>query len=252
MRIDYPESWQTASLLALWKSVFGEHDGFWELFLDTAFLADHCRCITIGGQVAAALYWFDCSCSGQKLAYLYAVVTHPDYRNRGLCRTLMEDTHELLNSCGYAGVLLVPEKEPLRGMYQKLGYRDCTAVSEFACTAGAVPVPLRSVDAEAYAALRRQLLPENGVLQEDENLAFLTAQAQLYAGEDILLAAWQEEDKLHGMELLGSAEAAPGILRSLGFARGTFRCPGTQKPFAMFRPLKEQASTPAYFGLAFD
>lgn len=252
MRFDFPTEKQIPQLLQLWKAVFGDYGGFWELFLHTDFRADHCRCITENGQLAAALYWFDCSCAGDKTAYIYAVVTNPSFRGRGLCRALMEDTHRQLAALGYASVLLVPESEGLRSMYRKMGYRDCTGVKEVSCTAGETAVSIRSIDPEAFASLRRRFLSEKGVVQERENLTFLAAQAQLYAGGDFLLAAYAQEDVLHGMELLGNPDAAPGILRALGFSRGVFRMPGEDKPFAMFHPLKEDAAIPDYFGFAFD
>lgn len=243
---------ETEGLLSLWKDIFGDHDGFWELFLDTAFQPTHCRTITREGQLAAALYWFEVSCEDQKMAYLYAVATHMDLRNRGLCRALMADTEAHLTRLGYTGVLLVPEKESLRGMYEKMGYETCTSVTEFTCDAGEENVPFRAIGPEEYAILRRKFLPEGGVVQEGENLGFLAQQAQLYAGEDFLLAAYQEEDTLHAMELLGNAEAAPGILRMLNCQTGRFRTPGKEKPFAMFKPLTPTAPTPKYFGFAFD
>ena len=76
--------------------------------------------------------------------------------------------------------------------------------------------------------------------------------AALYAGGDFLLAAEHDGDSLTGMELLGNAAAAPGILGTLGFSRGHFRTPGTALPGAMFRPLRPGADAPGYFGLIFD
>ncbi len=252
MVIDHPTPPLENQLLGLWKQAFGEHDGFWEMFLETGYSPQRCLCITEGEEVTAALCWFDTFCCNQKLAYLYAVVTHPDHRGKGLCRILMENTHALLAESGYNGILLVPAEKPLWDMYRKMGYENCTFVSEFTCTAGGSPVSLRAVDPEEYAALRRRFLPEGGVIQEGENLTFLAAQAELLAGEDFLLAGWQEKGKFHSMELLGNRTAAPGILRTLGFSEGTFRTPGEDIPFTMFRPLTDCAKRPAYFGFSFD
>lgn len=252
MRIDPPTPSQLPELLQMWKAAFGDHGGFWEMFLETAFVPEHCRCVTVDGQAAAALFWFDCSCEGEKIAYVYAVVTHPGHRNKGLCRRLLEDTHTHLTGLGYHAVMLVPEQKGLRQMYRKLGYQDCTSVSEFSCAAGTAPIPVRAVDAEEYGRLRREFLPRLGVIQEGKNLDFLAAQVQFFAGETFLLAAYLEEDTLQGMELLGDREAAPGILSALGCVEGKFRTAGTGKPFAMIFPLTENAVIPQYFGFAFD
>lgn len=239
-------------LIQLWKSVFGEYDGFWELFRVIAFLPEHCWCITENGQVIAGLYWFDCSCGNDKIAYVYAVVTNPAHRGRGLCRKLMEDVHALLKARGYDSVMLVPADEDLREMYRKLGYKDCTAVGKLSCAAGETAVEIHNVGTEEFAVLRRELLPENAVLQEGLQLPFLAAQAQLFAGADFLLAAYLDNDRLHGMELLGNEAAAPGILRALGCETGSFQIPGNTTSFAMIHKLAENAVSPDYFGFSFD
>lgn len=250
--IQYPQPRQESQLLALWKEIFGDHDGFWELFLRTGYSPRRCRCLIRDENVAAALCWLDCHMDGRKYAYLYAVLTAPAYRHQGLCRRLMDDTHALLAGLGYDGVVLVPEKEGLRQMYGAMGYENATSVQTFACHSGDHPIPLRSVGPVEYASLRRRFLPEGGIIQEEENLLFLSAQAELFAGDTFLLAAWRDEDTLRGMELLGDPDAAPGILNTLGFPQGIFRCPGREIPFAMFRPLRHGAPIPTYFGLAFD
>lgn len=252
MTFDYPTAQQMSQLLSLWKTVFGDWNGFWETFLETSFAPARCRCIAEEGNITAALTWLECSCNGQKLAYIYAVVTDPAHRGKGLCRLLMEDTHELLSSEGYAAAILVPAEEGLRKMYRKMGYETCSSVSELSCTSSETPVPLRAIGPKEFAQLRKSFLPEKAVLQEGENLTFLARQAQFYTGEGFLLAAYHDADSLTAMELLGDKTAAPGILAALGCKDGTFRCPGSEKPFAMWHPLQKDAVKPDYFGFAFD
>ena len=252
MNCKYPDSRETQQLLRLWKDVFGEYDGFWELFLETGYLPDHCRCMVENGQVTAGLAWFDCSCGEDRIAYVYAVVTDPAHRGKGLCRKLMADVHALLQQQGYASVMLVPAEQGLREMYRKMGYENATTVSELVCTAGETAADVRNLSPEEYARLRRELLPNNGVLQEGRNLSFLAAQARLFAGDNFLLAAYLENDQLHGMELLGNVAAAPGILRALGCETGKFQIPGKDRPYAMLHKLKKDAVIPQYFGLAFE
>lgn len=242
---------RTEQLRSLWQLAFGDSEEFIHLFFDTAYAPERCQTITIDDQVAAALYWFDTECGGQKFAYIYAVATHPDFRNRGLCRELMERTHALLAEQGYDGALLMPAEAGLRQMYGKMGYRDCCNISAFSCAAGE-EIPVRRISKEEYARLRRAFLPLGSVIQEGANLDYLETFARFYAGDHFLLVAAPWKGKLNGIELLGNKAAAPGILRALGFAEGMFRTPGEDIPFAMFRPLKEHAAPPKYFGLAFD
>lgn len=252
MTIDAPKPEQNRQLRALWQEAFGDSEEFLDTFFVTAFHKDRCRCVSVHGKVAAALYWFRCSHMGQPVAYLYAVATAKAHRGKGLCRALMEDTHAHLEKLGYAGAVLVPGSEALFRLYAGLGYQVCGGISEITYTPDDRGTTLHRVDKEGYARLRRELLPSGGVVQERENLDFLQAQAALYAGPDFLLTARQEGDQLHGLELLGNATAAPGVLRALGCVSGTFRVPG-DTPFAMYRPLGNSTlPQPAYFGLAFD
>lgn len=252
MKIDYPSAHHRCQQRALWQTAFGDTDAFLDSFFRTAYAADRCRCVLEKDEILAILYWIDCEAMGQKLAYIYAVATRPDHRGKGLFRMLMEDTHTLLRSRGYAGALLVPQQESLRQMYSKLGYRNTGGLTVFSCTASDTPIPLRAIGPEEFARRRRDLLPENAVIQEGHGLAFLAEQLQFYAGDHILLAAYSEKDTLFVPELLGSRSAAADILSALQFPRGNFRTPGENTPFAMFYPLTDSVLSPSYLGFAFD
>lgn len=241
-----------AELRALWMLAFGDSEQTADSFFSTAYAPDRCRYLEEDGRIAAALYWLDAECCGRKVAYIYGVATHPDHRGKGLCRKLMALTHEALRRQGYAGALLMPAKPGLRKMYASFGYRECSGIREFTCTAGETSVMLRPVSLSEYAALRREYLPQGALLQEGASLRYLATYAQLYAGADFLLTAVHEADRLFGMELLGNADRAAGILKAMGYAEGTFRTPGEEIPFSMYYPLEPDAPVPAYLGLAFD
>lgn len=249
MNIDYPLQSQIQELRTLWQACFGDEDAFLDAFYAHGFAPDRCRCVTEDGKIVAALYWFDCSVNAQPIAYLYAIATAKAERGRGLCRALMENTHNHLKYLGYAGAILVPAEEKLFGMYEKMGYTTCSGITEFPCTAGEEKIPLRKLCGEEYAAQRREYLPPNSVLQEGNSIEFLQTMTDFYAGDDFLLAIAKEEN--YAPELLGNCELAPRILSALGRKTCRFRIPGTEKPFAMYHPLSD-ASAPEYFGLAFD
>ena len=250
MKIDYPHRSQLPQLKQLWTESFGE-GAYWELFFEQVFSSDRCRCITIGDQVAAALYWLDCRCFDLPMAYLYAVATDKKHRRQGLCRAPMTDTHTHLKSLGYAGCLLVPGENSLCSMYASMGYQTATTLREWECVPGQIPAAMHRVDAAEYARLRRRLLPEGSVLQEGDSLTLQDALYQFYDGGDFLLC-WGKNDRGPlGIELLGNTEAAPGILAALRQPKGTFRAPGTGRPFAMYYPLSD-AAVPSYFCFAFE
>lgn len=251
MTIDAPVKEQIPMLRQLWQDTFGDSDTFLDCFFSLAFSPERCRCVAEDGQVQAALYWFDCSCRGEKMAYLYAVATAEVHRGKGLCRALMEDTHRHLRHLGYRAAILVPAGVALRQMYAGMGYLPGTAVSELTCRAGTEAVALQKLDASEYERRRRTLLGEDAVLQEGAFTTLLENLCDLYGGDGFLLAAQTEDGILQAEELLGDVAAAPGILRRLGVEEGCFRIPGVDKPFAMYRPLVEDCPQPGYFGISF-
>lgn len=241
----------TEALRALWQEAFGDEEVFLDAFFETAYSPERCLCVMDGGTLLGALYWLDAELSGQKWAYLYAVATARHSRGKGVCHALMGAAHKKLKCAGYAGTLLVPGTPALGGLYQSMGYAFFGGIREENLEASSTPVAVREVDGMEYAALRRQLLPVGGVVQEQENLAFLQTQARLYAGEGFVLAAKKEDERLIALEFLGDPSVCPGLLTSLSCGKGVFRIPG-EKPFAMCMPLKRTAVKPTYFGFAFD
>ena len=253
MRIDIPSPDRIPQLRALWREAFGDTDEFLDIFFTTAFSPQRCRSIIEGERVVAALYIFDCEYESGRIAYIYAVATAASHRGRGLCRTLMDETHCQLKDLGYAGCILVPGSEALFELYRKMGYNVCSRINSLEVNAESYPINIRAISTEEYAALRRRYIPHGGVIQEKENLRLLKAQASFYAGDDFVLAIQNRKDTLYSPEMLGNIDRAPAIVHALGCSKGKFRVPGEQKPFAMYLPLCDQdVDAPSYFGLAFD
>ena len=238
---------ETDALRTLWTECFGNEENWIDAFFSTAFDPNHVCCLNRQGSLAAGLCWMDTYCQGRPLAYLYAIATDPEHRHQGLCRELMGKAHDHLARQGYAGTVLVPGDEGLRQMYGKMNYVNFGGIRRFCAEAGE-PIPIRRLSSEEYTALRREYLPAGGVIQENGAMEFLASWAGLYGGGDFLLAMTADGV---GQELLGNADAAPGILGALGLERGSFRVPG-EEPFAMFRSLSEDDWQPGYFGLAFE
>ena len=253
MKIHNPKLSQIPKLWGLWREAFCDTEEFLTAFYKTAFHVNRCRCVTIKEEFVASLYWFDCIYKDKKIAYLYAVATAKAYRGQGICKSLISDTHSYLSGHGYEGVVLVPGNHDLFKFYEAMGYQTCSYIQEFCCTADGKGIEVRCVDQAEYARLRRQMLPQAGVVQENENLDFLESQATFLSGDKFLLAFREENHNLYGIELLGDASKAPKILSALGYNQGTFRIPGEKRPFAMYLSLgNPNLSSPEYFGLAFD
>ena len=235
----------TDGLKQLWKIVFGDPDSFIDAFFHVAFSPDRCRCMEEAGKPISVLYWFDCSYEGGKLAYIYAVATHPEHRGKGLASRLLEDTHAHLKELGYAGAVLKPAAG-LFPFYERLGYETCGYITRFSAEASEAPLPLRQITVEEYADLRKSFLPENGISQEGITLAFLSTFASFYACADALVCANKEEQVV--FEYLGNSHSAPGILSALSIKSAEIPTPGKAIPFAMWHPLN-CTKKPGYLGI---
>ena len=240
------------ALKQLWQEAFNEPEDFTDLFFSVGYSPRRCHYIAENGVPVSALYWLDCELSGHKLAYIYGVATLKSHRGKGLAGRLLNETHEILRSQGYAGAILVPNGASLFDFYRQFGYETATTVSRFSCEPGDAPTALREITPEEYTGLRSVYLPEGGVVQEGQAMAFLAGYCRFYAGEDFLLVCEASPDGLWAQEFLGNTQVAPRILKTLGFAKGRFRTPGSQADFAMWLPFREDCPMPGWFGLALD
>ena len=252
MKIANPSAESIPLLRDLWKEAFGDDDAFLDNFFSTAFSSDRSLWIADGGKAAAMLYWFDCEWKGRKIAYIYDVATAVSHRGQGLCTRLMSHTHEHLEKLGYSGALLVPGSDSLFRFYEKPGYRTCCFKKDFSCRAGDEGLSLTKIGKEEYAQLRRRFIPENGVIQEKENLSFLETQAEFYKSENLLMCGYIEDGDFVGPEYLGNEALTAGALYALGCEKGSFSAPGSDVPFGMYLPFDNTDSYPSYFGLAFN
>ena len=253
MNINAPKPAARNELRALWREAFGDTSQFLDTFEEYAFSTDRARCAVIDDTVVGALYWFDASLYGERVAYLYAIATKKEYRGRGICSLLVKDTLSHLSENAYTGAILVPSEESLFDFYERLGFLRCSTVREIHAEAKEPAVKLREIDACEYGDIRRELLPKNSVIQEGENLSFLAATSELYRGDGFLLCAVRDGDTLRCTELLGDTDNVGGIVTALGCKHGVFRTVGDDKDFAMYHSLTGKALTSKiYFGLAFD
>ena len=241
------------ALRLLWKEAFGDTDEFLDIFFGTAFSIERSLCITEKESICAALYWFECEHKEQKIAYIYAVATAKAHRGKGLCTMLMDAAHSTLLQQGFKGAVLVPASDGLFDMYEKMGYKICSFTNEFETLPQEDTVYIKEITKDEYSVLRREYLPDNAVIQENENLDFLCRYTTFFRGEDFLLTAYTEEDVLICREILGNIEKAPKIVRTLNCRKGIFRTAGCTKPFAMYYDLSAgNYPAPSYFAHAFD
>lgn len=248
MTIKPAESKDIAALRHLWKEAFGDTDEFLDIFFQKGFSFDRCRLLKTENTVAAALYWFDCSWEGKKLAYLYAIATAKGHQGRGLCRNLMEDTHKHLKSLGYRGAALVPATKELFALYEKFGYRPFCPMQSVCVEAKGTAADLSPLSWKDYETARRKYLPKDGILQEGATLRFLSAFAQFYRGENFLLCGYEEDGIFHTCEFFGDPQELPHIAAALQKELKA-RLPQGSTNTAMYLPLDNATSSPSYLGI---
>ena len=121
-----PETADLTQLHALWKDVFGDEEGYIDLFFSRAFAGSHPFAVVENGEVQSALYLLDCQLqSGARRYdgyYLYAAATKPQYRRRGLMRALIEEAKAFMHETGKDFIVLVPATKPLYDYYEKFGF----------------------------------------------------------------------------------------------------------------------------------
>ena len=252
MKFNHPTIEQVPQLWSLWQEAFGDEDEYLEIFYNKAFSVDRCMLTTDEtGKALAALYWFDCRVGEEKLAYIFGVAVANAVRGNGYCRALMGATLDRLTQLGYKGAMLVPANQSLYAMYAKLGFEKFGGVSETVYSASKTPAQLRRLGEEEYTLLRNRHLPQGAVVQEGENIAFLAARTELYAGDDFVFSF------VHGMgefvvEFLGNMKKAPDVVCALGREKLMFRTVGNGRDFAVYHSLSEEGTPPKYFGIPFD
>ena len=235
-----PQPADEAALSRLFTEAFGD-ESFTELFFRQGFSAERCLA-AFGGELLAALHWFDCTLEGQKAAYVYGIAVFAACRGQGIGSRLIRFSVEYLQNRGYEVIALVPAEESLFPYYERFGFRRIGTISEKRITATA-PLPIRTLTAAEYAEARRKLLPAHS-LQQTACLPLLAGYADFYATPRAIAAVSGQMV----WELLGEDADAPGLIAALSLESATVRTPGGDRPFAM----AIGAEAPIYLGLALD
>ncbi len=114
-----------AECKSLWRSVFGDDDEFIDHFLSRYY--NHDRMIHLNDaddKLTAMLHIIPMTTpEGYKVAYIYGVATHPDYRNRGYASKLIEMTLKQIANENYDYATLIPSSESLFDFYARFGFQ---------------------------------------------------------------------------------------------------------------------------------
>ena len=249
MIIDNPGAQHIPALRRIWSQAFGDSEEFLDCFFETGFSYERCRCVLQGNEPVAAVYLFECRWMEKRIAYLYALAVEQQHQKQGLSRLLLTDTQAMLQRIGYAGAIMEPASESLRGYYESLGYRSFGGRRTLQVLAAENPIPFSRLGVLGYEQSRRQLLPDNGVLQEGAFTALLATQADFYGGDGFVAAVSKEQPRI--LEFLGEEKKIPGLLSALQWPKAEVRLPGGEST-AVYMDFSDEKALPAYFGLPMD
>ncbi|MCL2884172.1 MAG: GNAT family N-acetyltransferase [Oscillospiraceae bacterium] len=198
-------------LKKLWRACFPyDPPAFIDAFFERLYPLAQCFCERADGRVVSVLYGIPAALDGQKLLYIYAAGTHPDYRGRGLMGALLRRAHETARAEGYAAAFLKPGEDGLFDYYARFGYHPCFAQRTVNLEALRVAAPGKKVDRTAmgqgrtpaaentdgtsamhtiaripaadYPAARRRMLPPMSVEWPDTAALFAAHTAEMAGG----------------------------------------------------------------------
>lgn len=243
MIIRIPEQEDIPQMKKLWQKAFGDPDECIDAFFDIGYRQERSR-ILWENEVLGAVYWFDFLWQGSRYGFLYALAVKESRRGKGLGNDLMEQVCKELQSCGYAGALLVPAGPHLHGFYNRLGFTHFGSADALMVKAAGEAVYMAETDIQGY------LKDHPGFSWDEAFCAFAEDQCVFYRGEDAQLICYKDTADIQ--EYIGPAEMLPGILKGLGLEAARVRMPGKNSPAGMCRKFQEAGELPGYLGPILD
>lgn len=160
-------------LKLLWKNVFGDEDGYIDLFFKSQYENSYTFAEFDGDKIISALYLLKCRITVNSRTYnglyLYAAATDSAYRKRGLMGKLLNEAETFAEENGFDFVSLVPASDYLYTYYERFGFITAMYKSyETLDTAKNPDIILREVTAREYTEKRVQMLENSFLWNEDE------------------------------------------------------------------------------------
>ena len=132
--IRFPIECDYENLKALWQTAFDDNKESLDSFFEKTVSPERVLAVFEEGKPTSALYMLESEIVKDKKTYsayyIYAVCTHPEYRGKGLMKSLFEELFEVAKSRDVDYLFLVPEEEYLFNIYGKLGFKNGFSYSE--------------------------------------------------------------------------------------------------------------------------
>ena len=245
------------ALQALWARVFGDGPEVTEAFFRSFPPEQHTRVIESDGEIAAMASWLPVTLCDRSGAYIYAVATAPEHRNREFARTLTGELERVLQAEGLAFAALCPAEQSLYDFYAALGYETaffCCCFEANAAGEGLALTPLRPAQ---YLSERAAFLPPKSCLWDAAALSYLAdtgTRFYRFPGGCAAISVLPD-GCLYIPELLcaDAQKTAPALCRSLNAPRAGIFAPGIDRARGMIKWFTFGQKIPrAYLGFAFD
>lgn len=132
--IRFPLESDYENLKALWKTSFYDTEESLGFFFEKSVSPFRALAAFIECKPVSALYMLESEIVKDKKTYsayyIYAVCTHPEYRGKGLMKSLFLELFKVAKSRNIDYLFLVPEEEYLFRLYEKLGFENGFYYSE--------------------------------------------------------------------------------------------------------------------------
>lgn len=132
--IRFPNESDYENLKALWQTAFDDSKESLDSFFEKIVSPDRVLAVFEEGRPISALYMLESEIVTSEKTYsayyIYAVCTHPDFRGKGMMKSLFEELYKVAESRNIDYLFLVPEKEYLFDIYEKLGFKIGFSYSE--------------------------------------------------------------------------------------------------------------------------
>ncbi len=128
MRKYYVDKNDKQQLKELWMKVFDDSEATVDFFINNAVNYGDVYAHKIDGKIVSAFYLVDgvltSGVKTQKIKYLYAAATLPEFRKQGIMADMIKYAVQLCTLKEYAAVVLCPADEHLYEYYGKLGFES--------------------------------------------------------------------------------------------------------------------------------
>lgn len=154
-------------IISLWSDAFGDKKDSVERYLDT--LLEYFLVYEEDGVVKGMLSVLPVALNNKNGGYIYAVVTHPEHRGKGICKSLMESVKA---DKSYNFLVLVPQNKGLFEFYEKMNFTEVSFIKKEDVVASnkVEEYSLKVVTAKEYEINRNEFYKNQEFIRWDDTI----------------------------------------------------------------------------------